>query len=106
MTHAAWAAVSAHGATAHEVALHETAERATLRDRASQHETVEAHSPGKPHHHIHNYSLAPDKGAYADDRVKHWQVCSDSFQSNPSVEAGCSRPIKAPVDPVTGMPAG
>jgi hypothetical protein len=106
MTHAAWAAVSAHAATTHEVALHGTAEQAALRNHAAQHEAIEAHSPGKPHHPYHVRNYGPDRGPYALDRVTHWELCSNSFRSDPNVEAGCGRSSKAPVNPTTGMPTG
>ena len=103
MNHSAAAAV-----TAHTVALHATTTQATLRDR-SAHEAAQArphpHPPGKPLlHRFVNY--APNNGVYGNYRVKRWAPCSDSFRSNPVVEAGCDRPSKSHVDPVTGMPIG
>lgn len=100
MGHSAAAAV-----TAHTAALHATAQRVSLRERTA-HEAAAArpHPPGKPRlHRVVNYT---PNGPYAIDRVKHWAPCSDGFRSNPAVEAGCDRPNKARVDPVTGMPTG
>lgn len=101
MGHSAAAAV-----TAHTVALHATSERVSLRDRTA-HEAAAArpHPPGKPNFH-RVVNRAPNSGPYGFERVKRWAPCSDSFRSNPEVEAGCDRPNKAHVDPVTGMPTG
>jgi hypothetical protein len=116
MGHAAAAAVAArgvalHAGTAHAVlpravSLHAVTEKATVQARVAAVSRPPHHPPGKPRPQPNNLPTPFDQ-VVRHTEVNFFPPCIDNFPSR--VNNGstvCGQPLKAPVNPDTGMPIG